>query len=282
MIIAVFSAVQLYCFAYAIAMFCTKASCQYPSNSVALGFFIWTLTHTLQYLVWVYPVMYILWPRALQAYIEKKCKCCAGKSQKQEGSVLQSRGGQDYHYDDFDHVDGDSDDGNENTRRLDGERDEWIRNQGKSNTHEVYFLGTQRVEQEIEPKSELVRRSMKIVKNRASSTINDRADSLLNHQNTALNERSLSRRGLINGSLVENESMHMEERRSGNVAADSYAHLVETPYGGKAVAFDDNDDQSFISDRSRDKSVDNILGSDSPESSRRASEAGDGDDLRLS
>ena len=65
MIIAVFSAVQLYCFAYAIAMFSTKASCQYPSQSVGLGFFIWTLTHALQYLVWVYPVMYILWPRAL-------------------------------------------------------------------------------------------------------------------------------------------------------------------------------------------------------------------------
>ena len=134
----------------------------------------------------------------------------------------------------------------------------------------------------MEPKSELVRRSMKIVKNRAGSTINDRADSLLIHENTALNERSYSRKGLLNGSLVESEGMHMEERRSGNVAADSYAHLVETPYGGKAVAFDDNDDQSFISDRSREKSVDNILGSDSPDSSRRASEAGEGDDLRVS
>ena len=71
----------------------------------------------------------------------------------------------------------------------------------------------------MEPKSELVRRSMKIVKNRAGSTINDRADSLLIHENTALNERSYSRKGLLNGALVDSEGMHMEERRSGTVAA---------------------------------------------------------------
>jgi len=69
MIIGVFSGVQLYCLVYSIAMFATKTSCEYPTEYIAVGFSIWTITHLLQYLAWVYPVMHIFWPKALQAYI---------------------------------------------------------------------------------------------------------------------------------------------------------------------------------------------------------------------
>ena len=93
---------------------------------------------------------------------------------------------------------------------MEGDEDEFNRNLRKKNNQEVHFLGTQRVEQDIEPVSELVRRSMKIVKtNRASSTINDRTDSLRHHEGSALNDSSSRGRGLINGSLVESSgSLH--------------------------------------------------------------------------
>ena len=59
---------------------------------------------------------------------------------------------------------------------------------------------------------------------------------------------------------------------------------MATPYGGQAVAFDDNEDDrnSLFSDHSRDRQDDDILRTESEASSRHASEAGDGDDLRLS
>lgn len=49
--------------------------------------------------------MYIFWPKALQAYLVKKCKCCfssARKEKEREAALFIS---QDNEYDDFDHVD---------------------------------------------------------------------------------------------------------------------------------------------------------------------------------
>lgn len=79
LIIVVFSCVQIYCLIYAISMFAVKANCEYPSDSQAFGLIIWFLTRSIQYLIWVYPVMYIFWPRSLQRVIATKCKCCICK-----------------------------------------------------------------------------------------------------------------------------------------------------------------------------------------------------------
>jgi len=76
LIIAVFTGVQLYCLIYALAMFFTKTSCEYPTDKMIVGVFVWTLTRTMQYLIWIYPIMYIFWPKSLQAMIVKKFKCC--------------------------------------------------------------------------------------------------------------------------------------------------------------------------------------------------------------
>ena len=64
-------------------MFCAKADCQYPTDSTLYGTFIWFVTRSIQYLIWVYPVMYILWPRILQQMIKQKCKCCMKSKGKQ-------------------------------------------------------------------------------------------------------------------------------------------------------------------------------------------------------
>lgn len=80
----VFTCVQAYCLVYSITMYCVKGDCSYPTNSVGWGTFIWWLTRFTQYLVWVYPIMYIFWPRSLQQVIIKKCNCCF--SQEREAS----------------------------------------------------------------------------------------------------------------------------------------------------------------------------------------------------
>ena len=61
----VFACVQAYLLIYSVIMFFSKADCVYPSNSIFFGVFIWGLTRAIQDLIWVYPVMYILWPRGL-------------------------------------------------------------------------------------------------------------------------------------------------------------------------------------------------------------------------
>ena len=77
LIIVVFFCVQSYCLIYSISMFAAKADCDYPSDSQFFGNFIWFLTRFIQYLVWVYPIMYIFFPRSLKILIVTKlCKCC--------------------------------------------------------------------------------------------------------------------------------------------------------------------------------------------------------------
>ena len=76
LIIIVFSGVQSYCLIYAIVMFSTQANCQYPSSSLVFGFIIWFVTRLTQYLIWIYPVMYIFWPKSLTKVIRKRCGCC--------------------------------------------------------------------------------------------------------------------------------------------------------------------------------------------------------------
>lgn len=84
LIIIVFSCVQIYCLIYAVSMFAAKANCEYPTDSVAFGLIVWFLTRSIQYLIWVYPIMYIFWPKSLQRVIVAKCKFCVKKQQTDE------------------------------------------------------------------------------------------------------------------------------------------------------------------------------------------------------
>ena len=65
LIIVVFSCVQAYCLIFAVSMFSAKANCEYPTASVIFGLIIWFITRLIEYLIWVYPVMYIFWPKSL-------------------------------------------------------------------------------------------------------------------------------------------------------------------------------------------------------------------------
>ena len=65
LIIYVFSIVQAYYSLYCFVLYFTQGNCMYPTDIMAIEVFFWTLTRSMQYLVWVYPIMYIFWPRSL-------------------------------------------------------------------------------------------------------------------------------------------------------------------------------------------------------------------------
>eukprot|EP00354_Favella_ehrenbergii_P010790 CAMPEP_0170468264 /NCGR_PEP_ID=MMETSP0123-20130129/11512_1 /TAXON_ID=182087 /ORGANISM="Favella ehrenbergii, Strain Fehren 1" /LENGTH=107 /DNA_ID=CAMNT_0010734795 /DNA_START=1157 /DNA_END=1480 /DNA_ORIENTATION=- len=105
---------------------------------------------------------------------------------------------------------------------------------------------------------------MQIVKNRRSSTIGDRQEALELHEaNSASGDEADRMRHVINGSLIESGSLALPERCSDSFA-NAHSHLVSTPYGGQAVDFDDNDDNSLLSDKYENE--DNLLRSDSEDS----------------
>lgn len=82
--------------------------------------------------------MYIFWPKSLQSFIVKKCKCCLRGDEEKlgKGSVLGARQGlEDPDYDDFDHID--DDDTLESVLgkgAKDQKEDEWVKSSRRSNT----------------------------------------------------------------------------------------------------------------------------------------------------
>ena len=262
LIILVFSLVQVYCLIYAAVMFAAHGSCEYPSNSVALGVFIWTLTRTVEYLVWVYPIMFIFWPKSLQTFLVKKCKCCCPNAQK----AKERETGKDSEYNDFDHVDSGedelyaedwlNDDESENGANkksksaLDQDEDEWTQTNRRRNASEVYFLGSQPVKNEIAPQSDLVRRSILIAKNQGSVNLEQRMSLIESHE-ASIQEETVYR-NLINHSLVDNDPLSPVSARS--VSADNFFREVGPNIAKdtdeKKNIFDDeeNEQNSFIDD----------------------------------
>ena len=108
---------------------------------------------------------------------------------------------------------------------IDGIEDEWTQtNRKKKDATGVYFLGTQPVVEEIEPSSELVRRSMDIAR-RASIHLNkERAQRLSIHESLeASAESSRSRTGgadegfgAINASIASSHDYMMMSGRQSN------------------------------------------------------------------
>ena len=188
LIIVVFSCVQAYCLVYSIVMFILKANCEYPTDSIFWAIFVWTMTRSIQYLIWVYPIMYIFWPRSLKHFIVKKCKCCLSKErQNRHKAVAQEnkRDGQNPNgessLDSFDNVDFEEDEyavdswSSDKEERKGSDEDEWMQTNRKKDASEVLWLGTSPADvEDIEPASELVRRSMEIIKLRNKTSTTDR------------------------------------------------------------------------------------------------------------
>ena len=138
-------------------MFCVQADCQYPTDSTLYGTFIWFVTRSIQYLIWVYPVMYILWPRILQQMIKQKCKCCMKSKGKQGNNrdksdlISQSSKFQSSVQDEFDDFDksswnvneekNDSEDSNED---IDDAVDEFEKNRQKHQNEDLPYIGMYR------------------------------------------------------------------------------------------------------------------------------------------
>ena len=74
-IIAVFSTVQLYLLVWSISLFIAQQDCEYPANRLGWSVFLWIFTRVIQYLVWVYPLIYLFWPPGLTRALRKSCGC---------------------------------------------------------------------------------------------------------------------------------------------------------------------------------------------------------------
>ena len=74
-IIAVFSTVQIYLLVWSISLFIAQQDCEYPANRLGWSVFLWIFTRAIQYLVWVYPLIYLFWPPGLTRALRKSCGC---------------------------------------------------------------------------------------------------------------------------------------------------------------------------------------------------------------
>ena len=84
----------------------------------------------------------------------------------------------------------------------------------------MYFLGTQSADKDIEPTSELVRRSMIIAKSRSSISIDTRLSLVELHETDEV---------IANNPLARSKTMHHHHGINNSVVSDSFREYQHSP-----------------------------------------------------
>ena len=79
MVITTFLFVEIYMITLSITLYFLQKDCEYPAETIAGDVFLWICSRTIEYEVWIFPLVYIFWPRSLTKTLRKKCPCCFRK-----------------------------------------------------------------------------------------------------------------------------------------------------------------------------------------------------------